>query len=113
MADFCLRRKAAIGLTDESVCPTLLPRDLAGMWGRRFRLPTDHVAASRGVPLGLRPTGGDEDTGVGRTPWSAADALVGLRPKAGQGWRWTRGLAPPRRMRSHGAVLEMKEILHG
>jgi inhibitor of KinA len=31
-------------LTDESVCPTLPPKELQGLWGRRFRLPTDFPA---------------------------------------------------------------------
>jgi hypothetical protein len=40
----------------------------------------------KGVPYGpRRATNGNEDVrkGVGRTPWSAADAPVGLRPEAG------------------------------
>jgi HAD superfamily phosphatase len=41
----------------------------------------------KGVPMDLQPTGGDEGshTEVGRTPWSAAGPLAGLRPEADEG----------------------------
>src|ERR1017187_6028673 len=40
------RNHGGSGLTDESVCPTLVHRALGALWGRRFRLPTDFFSAS-------------------------------------------------------------------
>lgn len=71
----------AIGLTRESVVPTLLDLDHAGLEPRRVTVP--HVALLHGA---MQQAGVAEGIGVLDLAWSGAHLSVGLRDDAAEQW---------------------------